>query len=26
MASAQSHPESPEPCSHSKTGTDCIPV
>jgi hypothetical protein len=26
MATAQSHPESPEPCIHSRTGTDCIPV
>jgi hypothetical protein len=26
MATAQSHPESPEPCTHSKTCTDCIPV
>jgi hypothetical protein len=26
MATAQSHPESPEPCTHSRTGTDCIPV
>jgi hypothetical protein len=26
MATAQSHPESPEPCNHSKTDTGCIPV
>jgi hypothetical protein len=26
MGDAQSRPESPEQCTHSKTGTDCIPV
>jgi hypothetical protein len=26
MGDAQSHPGNPEPCIHSKTGTDCNPV